>query len=80
LISLSFLVKGANNHIARSFVLVVFTSLFYKDSMFAFFAALLWISMIWAAVYLKIKKNSIVKGSALGIIAVLAGYYLSLFI
>lgn len=41
LILSSFIVKNANHHLARAFVLVVFTSLFYKDVPFTIFAALL---------------------------------------
>ncbi len=71
-------INNANYHIARAFVLVVFTSLFYKDNFYTIFVSLIWLFMIGAAFYIKLKKESIFKGIILGIIAVLAGYYLSL--
>ena len=73
-----FIIKNANYHIARAFVLVVFTSLFYKDNFYTIFVSLIWLFMMGAAFYIKLKKESIFKGIILGIIAVLAGYYLSL--
>ena len=76
----SFIIKSTNHHIARAFVLVVFTSLFYKDNLFTFFAALLWIFIIGAAFYIKVNKKSIAKGIILGVIAALISYYLSLLI
>ena len=78
LILSSFIVKNANHHLARGFVLVVFTSLFYKDVTFTVFAALLWVFMIGSAFYIKESKKSIFKGIILGVIAALVGYYLSL--
>jgi len=78
LIISSLIIKNANHHIARAFVLVIFTSLFYKDSLFTIFAALLWIFMIGAAFYIKENKKSIYKGIVLGIVAALVSYFLSL--
>ena len=80
LIISSFIIKNANHHLARAFVLVVFTSLFYKDSLFTVFAALLWVSMIWAAFYIKENKKSIFKSVVLGIVVALLSYFLSLVI
>jgi len=80
LIISSFIIKNANHHIARAFVLVIFTSLFYKDNVFTFFVALLWIFMIGAAFYIKENKKSIYKGIVLGIVASLISYFLSLVI
>ena len=72
--------KKSNAYIARGIVLVVFTSLFYKDSLFALFAFLLWILMIISAFYIKVKKTEIIKGALLGILAVGTAYYLSSYI
>ena len=74
----SFFIKKANHHLARAFVLVVFTSLFYKDAPFTVFAALVWVFMIGSAFYIKENKKSVYRGIVLGIIASLVGYYLSL--
>jgi|TARA_B100001971_G_scaffold212820_1_gene244023 hypothetical protein len=80
LILSSLIIKNTNHYIARTFVLVVFTSLFYKDALFTIFAVLLWLFMIGSAFYMKENKKSIFKGIILGIIAALVGYYLSLLI
>jgi len=80
LIISSFIIKNANHHIARAFVLVVFTSFFYKDNLFTFFVALLWIFMIGSAFYIKESKKSIYKGIVLGIVAVSVSYFLSLIV
>jgi len=79
LILLSFIIKNANAHIARAVPLVAFTSLFYKDNLFTFFAVLLFVFMLFAAVYIKIKKKEIFNGIVVGILASLAAYYLSNF-
>ena len=80
LIISSFIIKNTNHHIARAFVLVVFTSIFYKDNLFTIFAALLWIFLIGSAFYIKENKKSIYKGIVLGIVVTLVSYYLSLVI
>ena len=79
LAALSFIIKNANQHIARAVPLAVFTSLFYKDGLFTFFAVLLFVFMLFAAVYIKIKKKEVFSGIAVGIWASLAAYYLSNF-
>ncbi len=80
LIISSFIIKNTNHHLARAFVLVAFTSLFYKDNLYTLFAALLWTFMIGSAFYIKEKKKSIYKGIILGLIAALISYYLSLIV
>ncbi len=77
LIILGFIIKNTNQHIARAFVLVVFTSLFYQDNLFTVFAVLLWIFMLLAAFYIKVKKEAIFKGVILGVFAALVSYYVS---
>jgi len=77
-IILSYIVKNSNLHIARAFPLVVFTSLFYKDNLFTIFAILLFIFMLGSAYYIKIKKEYIMKGVVIGLIAAFGGYYLGL--
>ena len=80
LIISSFIIKNTNHHIASAFVLVVFTSIFYKDNLFTIFAALLWIFLIGSAFYIRENKKSIYKGIVLGIVVTLVSYYLSLVI
>lgn len=77
LILLSFIIKNANHHIARAVPLIVFTSLFYQDNLFTLFAVLLFVFMLGAAVYIKEKKEVIVKGIILGVVAALGAYYLN---
>ena len=77
LVILSFIIKNANQHIARAVPLVIFTSLFYKDNLFTLFAVLLFAVMVISAFYIKEKKEAIVKGIILGLIAALTAYYLS---
>ena len=74
---LSLIIKDANLHIARAVPLVIFTSLFYNDNLFTLFAVLLFVVMIISAFYIKEKKEAIVKGISLGLIAALVAYYLS---
>jgi membrane-associated HD superfamily phosphohydrolase len=75
---LSFIIKDTNQHLARAFVVVIFTSLFYKDNLFTIFAFIIWTIMIFSAFYIKEKKESIAKGIILGVVAALVGYYVSL--
>jgi hypothetical protein len=76
LLILSFVIKKANQHIARAVPLVVFTSLFYQDSLFTVFAVLLLFFMIASAFYIKFRKREVVKGLILGLIASFVGYSL----
>jgi hypothetical protein len=80
LILSSFIIKNTNQHIARAFVLVVFTSLFYKEALFTFFAALVWIFIVGSVFYMKVNKKSIYKGITLGVVATLISYYLVSFL
>ena len=74
---LSLVIKKPNHHLARGFVLFVFTSLYYKDALFTTFAFLLWLSTLVSLFYLKEKAFLIAKGIALGIVCSAASYYLS---
>ena len=74
---LSKIFKKSNAHIARGLILVIFTSLFYKESLFTTFAFLLWVVMIIAAFYIKIRKNEIFRGALFGIIVAGIAYYLT---
>jgi len=78
LIISAYIIKDTNHHIARAFVVVVFTSIFYLDLFFTIFAAILWLLIIAAAFYIKLDKKSIYKGIVIGIIATVISYYLTL--
>ena len=79
---ISFFIKNYERHLARGFVLVIFTILFYRAdrdiTSFAIFLSLLFILMIVSAVYLKKDKISILKGLLMGVLATLAGYFWSI--
>ena len=79
LVALSFLIKGGDMYAARGFALWMFTSLVYRHNLYTVFAFLLWIFLIYSSYYLKIKKNSIIKGVSLGVVSALMGYYLAPF-
>jgi hypothetical protein len=74
---LSKLIKNSNLHIARAFVLVTFTSLFYNDLLYTAFVFLVFIILLISSNYLKIKKIMIAKGVLLGIVSSLISYYLA---
>ena len=77
LIALSFIVKKADFYVARCFVLFVFTSLFYKHSLYTVFAFLFWAFLIVSAHYLRVKKSAIVKRIVWGMVSSLVGYWLA---
>ncbi|MFQ5621152.1 MAG: hypothetical protein ACE5FT_04875 [Candidatus Nanoarchaeia archaeon] len=57
-------------YIARSFVLVTFTSLFYKELPYTTFAAILWVA-VGAQKYRKVKQPLITKAVIFSIMSVL---------
>lgn len=67
----------SNQHIARGLALVVFTSFFYKATLYTIFAALLWIAMVFSLVYLKVKNKEIAMGIIFGITSVVISYFLT---
>lgn len=77
---LSSLVRGANLHIARALILVVFTSIFYDALPFTVFSILVWCIMIYSLIYLKTDTKEILKGIAAGVVSVVISYSLTLLI
>lgn len=77
---ISSIVRGANLHIARALILVVFTSIFYDALPFTLFSFLVWGVMIYSLIYLKSGPREILKGIALGIVSVAISYALTLLI
>ena len=77
---LSKAVKGSNLHIARGFILVIFTSIFYSALPFTVFSILVWCGMIYSLTYLKVGAGEILKGIALGVVSVVISYSLTLLI
>ena len=76
---LYFIIKGANLHIARSLVVLVFVNLVYKETIFGIFSALVWILVLISAHYLNKSTSSIFKGIVIGATSSLVGYYLAPF-
>lgn len=72
--------KKANQHIARGLILAVFTSLFYKDTIYTVFAFALLIAMIFSLHYLKTDKKEILNGLIFGAISSAVSYYATSFI
>ena len=77
---LYFIIKDSSMHIARALVILVFTSLFYKEMIFTVFAALIWVLLLASAYYIKRKIGFVVRGIVIGIISSLAGYYGALYL
>ena len=75
-----FLIKDSSLHMARSLVVVVFTSMFYKEVIFTAFAALVWVLLVFAAYYVKRKAGYVIRGIVIGILSSLSGYYGALLI
>ena len=68
----------ADFYTARSFILLIFTALFYNEIEYTIFASLLWIGLLISSNYLnRGKKKEIVIGLFLGIFSVAIAYFLS---
>jgi uncharacterized membrane protein len=75
IITLVSLFVKSNLHLARSLVVLVFSTIFYNDFKFTIFASFIWVLLIGSTLYLKQDKNLILKGIVLGIIVSLVSYY-----
>lgn len=78
--ALYFVIKNSNLHIARAFVAVVFTSLFYEEMLYTVFAILIWILLLISAYYIKRNIGYVFRGIIIGVISSLAGYYGALYL
>ncbi|MBI2653968.1 hypothetical protein HYX02_04105 [Candidatus Woesearchaeota archaeon] len=74
---LDFIIKDSDMHVARALVAVFFTSLFYKEAIFTFFAAVVLALLLVSAYYVKRKIGSIIRGIIVGAISSAAGHYLT---
>lgn len=77
---LYFAIKNSSMHIARGFVVLVFTSLFYREMIFTIFASFIWALMLISAYYLKRSVGFVLRGFIIGLIGSLAGYYGTLYL
>ena len=64
-------------HIARCFLLFIYTSIGYEELPYALFAAMLWCGMVFSAAYLKHEKKAIVMGVITGVVSSLIGYHIA---
>jgi uncharacterized membrane protein YccC len=64
----------ADLHAGIGFILLTFVSLFYRNALFAVFAALVYTGIIFSLFYLKSQQRQIVKGILLGGISTGIGY------
>lgn len=74
---LGLLIKKADMYMARGLIMVVFSSLFYKDMRFTFFAAVMYFMLLFAVRYLKKDTFSMAKGLLLGGIGCIIAYFLA---
>src|SRR3989338_4727175 len=74
---LNFIIKDSSMHVARALSAVVFTSMFYKEGIFAFFAMLVWFLLLISAYYIKRNISFVVRGVIVGAISSAAGHYLT---
>jgi len=77
LVVFSKLVKNVDQYLARGFVLVIFTSLFYDDVLYTVFALALFGLMIASSFYLKAKPDAIGRGVGFGLVASVISYYIT---
>lgn len=66
--------KNSNNHLGRILILVVFTSLFYGDVLYAVFVSLVFVLAIFGSYYL---KKDVWKGLVVSVVASLVGYFIT---
>ncbi|MBU2522783.1 MAG: hypothetical protein KKE23_00645 [Nanoarchaeota archaeon] len=72
----SFLFKKSDMYAARSLIILVFTSIFYKDSGFTAFVILIWALIIISLIYLDVKIKEIVQGIVLGAFSSAVAYFI----
>jgi len=69
-----------DGYVARTFVLVWFTVLFYQDTGFSVFAVLAFLGVIVSSRYVGNDWKKIIFGVVVGLVAVVVGYYGAIFI
>ena len=68
--------KGFDDYIARGFILVVFTILFYESLVYSIFAVTAGLLLIFSSYFVRKNISSIIKGLFIGLVAILIGYFL----
>jgi len=74
---LSKVMASSDPYVARSLILLIFVSFFYRVMLFTVFAVVLWLCILWAQKYLRVKNNALLKGVLLGLISSGVSYILT---
>ena len=78
LILLSLVVRQADQHIARGFILFAFISAYYKSTTFTIFSLILWSCMIYSSRILKRNPKRIFRGVILGVVTAAIAYAITM--
>ena len=78
LILLSLIIKQADQHIARGFILFAFISSYYESTTFTIFSLILWSCMIYSSKILKRNSKKIFRGIVLGIVTTAISYAITM--
>ncbi len=76
---LAYLFKKTDQYVARAIPIVFFSSIFYKEPLYTYFATIMLVALIISSSYLlksKLRIQTIVKGIVFGIISTALAYYL----
>lgn len=76
LLGLSFLFKKSDLYSARSLIIGVFASIFYREFWFTVFVGVMWLLILVSLVYLNVKIKSIIQGIILGALSSTMAYCL----
>lgn len=77
---LYFMIKNSSFHVARAFVAVIFTSFFYKETLYTVFASIIFVLLLISAYYIKRNLGFIFRGLIIGVISSLAGHFGTLYL
>ena len=72
--------KKYDYYISRGLVIAFFTSIFYNDIKFSIFVSIVFLSMIYSSFLINASKKRIIYGLIIGIVGILLGYFLSLYL
>ena len=75
LILISLIYKNWDDYVARAFVLIIFTSIFYQSLIYTFFVSLIGIILIYSSWYGGNNLRKIFYGLIIGIVSISIGYY-----
>ncbi|MEK6872383.1 MAG: hypothetical protein AABW90_00035 [Nanoarchaeota archaeon] len=74
-----FLFRNNENYISRGLILVVFTTLFYQNRIYSFFAILVFIGLMISSYFIGNDWKKMIKGLVIGGVISLIGWLLSNF-